>query len=57
MGRRRAVLVGAFDRERAGRKYKGCCVLLDPVIHEIVEVRMKGFRGYRYFTAPGCEKT
>jgi hypothetical protein len=42
--------------ETTGRKYKGCCVLLDPAIHEIVPFVMKGFRGYQYFTAPVCEK-
>jgi hypothetical protein len=43
--------------ETTGRGYVSkCCVLLDPVIHEIVPIPMKGFRGYQYFTAPVCEK-
>ena len=42
--------------DTTGRKYKGCCVLLDPIIHEIVPITLKGFRGYQYFTAPVCEK-
>jgi len=36
--------------ETTGQKYKGCCVLLDPVIHEVEALAMEGFRGFRYFS-------
>lgn len=52
--------VTGFDEdmrcETTGRQYRGCCVMLDPRIHEIVPIPMKGFQGYRYYTAPVCEK-
>lgn len=42
--------------ETTGRQYRGCCVMLDPRIHEIVPIPMKGFQGFRYHTAPVCDK-
>jgi hypothetical protein len=36
--------------QHTGRRYDGPCIMLDPKIHEIKPIKMKGFRGFRYFS-------
>ncbi|MBD3407297.1 MAG: DUF1489 family protein [Candidatus Lokiarchaeota archaeon] len=32
-----------------GNQYKGCCIILDPIFHDIeYPIPMNGFRGFRY---------
>ena len=44
--------VTGFDEDKVcsttGRRYKGCCILLNVEENEIKPVPMAGFRGYRY---------
>ena len=44
--------VTGFDENKVctttGRRYKGCCIMLDVEENEIKPIPMKGFQGYRY---------
>jgi len=35
--------------EHTGQFYPGVCLVLDPKIHEIKPIPMKGFQGFRYY--------
>lgn len=38
-----------MECEHTGNFYEGVCVVLDPIIHNIKPIPMKGFRGFRYY--------
>jgi len=45
------ILTGFRNDERCehtGKRYKGCCLMLDPEVHSVEPEPMKGFRGFRY---------
>jgi len=42
--------------QHTGRRYEGTCILLDPDVQKIKPIRMKGFRGYQYFSEDEARK-